>query len=65
MYTHTQIPELKFFVIQLGANAPSEGHLEPILGALRAKIFQLFYHGKKNKLNCCGRECVSCCHTSI
>lgn len=41
---HTQIPELKFFVIHLGANAPSPekvswGRPER---ALRAKIFQLF-----------------------
>lgn len=41
---HTQIPELKFFVIHLGANAPSPekvswGRPER---AIRAKIFQLF-----------------------
>lgn len=50
MYTHTQIPELKFFVIQLGVKAPSVGHLDPALGVLCAKFSNFFTTEKRINL---------------
>lgn len=47
MYTHTQIPELKFFVIQLGANAPLGGSFGAHFGGASCENFPTFLPRKK------------------
>lgn len=68
MYTHrSQIWSFLWFIL-VRTPPRRKRSFGAVQGGRSARKFSNFFTTEKKtkiKLNCCGRECVSCCHTSI